>query len=136
MANSFANTTQYQDLYNSLEVLFYGPETERELYRLGIFSRVDVDVAPRSDPSGSRDVVVRLEEGRLVLKLLPAPELEGDLTHWHLDTFEIQWRKKFPWFGKGKVQFLLDMDGKVTEFRMDVPNDDFWFHELEFKRRR
>ena len=39
-------------------------EAERELYRLGIFSRVDVDVAPRSDPSGSRDVVIRLEEGR------------------------------------------------------------------------
>jgi CubicO group peptidase (beta-lactamase class C family) len=81
------------------------------------------------------DAEVRLEEGRLVLKLLPAPELEGDLNHWHLDTFEIQWRKRFPWFGKGKVQFLLDADGAVTEFRMDVPNEDFWFYELEFKKR-
>lgn len=39
-------------------------EAERELYRLGIFSRVDVGVAPRSDPSGGRDVLIRLEEGR------------------------------------------------------------------------
>ncbi len=39
-------------------------EVERELYRLGIFSQVDVEVAPVSDPSGSRDVVIRLDEGR------------------------------------------------------------------------
>jgi hypothetical protein len=23
----------------------------------------------------------------------------------------------------------------VTEFKMDVPNQDFWFDELEFKKR-
>lgn len=39
-------------------------EAERRLYQLGIFSRVDVDVGPLSDPSGRRDVVIRLEEGR------------------------------------------------------------------------
>ncbi len=39
-------------------------EAERDLYRLGIFSRVDVDMAPPSDPSGRRDVVIRLDEGR------------------------------------------------------------------------
>ena len=25
--------------------------------------------------------------------------------------------------------------GAVTEFKLDVPNEDFWFDELEFKRR-
>lgn len=38
-------------------------EAERDLYRLGIFSRVDVDFAPSSDLGPRRDVVVRLEEG-------------------------------------------------------------------------
>jgi len=39
-------------------------EVERDLYRLGIFSRVDVDLAPGTEPGGRRDVHVRLEEGR------------------------------------------------------------------------
>lgn len=57
------------------------------------------------------------------------------LTHWHFDTFEVQWRKRLPWFGKGKVQFHLDEQGKVTEMKVTVPNDDFWFTELEFKKK-
>lgn len=39
-------------------------EVERDLYRLGIFSRVDVEPAPTADPSGRRDVLIHLEEGR------------------------------------------------------------------------
>jgi hypothetical protein len=29
----------------------------------------------------------------------------------------------------------LDPYGAVTEMKLDVPNDDLWFHELEMKRR-
>jgi CubicO group peptidase (beta-lactamase class C family) len=79
---------------------------------------------------------VWLEDGKLVLQLQPAPELIGDLTHWHYDTYRIQWRRDFPWFGDGTVQFLFNKYGDVTEFVLDVPNDDFWFTELEFKKRR
>lgn len=39
-------------------------QAERELYRLGIFSRVNVETAPLADPTGRRDVVIRLDEGR------------------------------------------------------------------------
>lgn len=39
-------------------------ESERELYRLGIFSRVEVTPAATSDPDGGRDVVVRVEEAQ------------------------------------------------------------------------
>ena len=39
-------------------------EVERELSRLGIFSRVDVDLAPGELGRQERDVVVRYEEGR------------------------------------------------------------------------
>ena len=77
---------------------------------------------------------VRLENGKLVLALLPNPDLVGDLSHWHYDTFVIEWRKKFPWFGSGKVQFVLDQNARVTEMKIDVPNEDFWFTELEFKK--
>ncbi len=38
-------------------------EVERDLYRLGVFSNVDVSLKPVAETSGKRDVVVRLEEG-------------------------------------------------------------------------
>jgi CubicO group peptidase (beta-lactamase class C family) len=81
------------------------------------------------------DARVTLEEGRLVLRLEPNSELTADLTHWHADTFHLQWRTAFPWFDEGLVQFVLDPDVRVVELKLDVPNDDFWFHELPFPRR-
>jgi len=81
------------------------------------------------------DATVSLEEGGLVLRLLPNPDLVADLTHLHHDTFLIRWRKTFAWFGVGSATFLLDPTGRVTEMEMDVPNDDFWFDELEFERK-
>ncbi|HXK59876.1 MAG TPA: serine hydrolase [Acidobacteriota bacterium] len=82
------------------------------------------------------DAEVKLQDGKLVLVFFPNPQLTGDLSHWHFDTFEVNWRTAFPWFGKGKVQFLLDNAGQVTEMKIDVPNEDFWFTELEFKKKR
>ena len=63
------------------------------------------------------------------------PDLVADLTHWHHDTFLITWRKPFPWWGEGWAQFLMDNRGRVTELKLDVPNEDFWFHELELRKR-
>ena len=81
------------------------------------------------------DATVELEDGALVLRLLPNPDLVGDLTHWHHDTFLIEWRHEFPWFDDGWAQFVLDRNGDVAELKLDVPNEDFWFTELEFRRR-
>ena len=81
------------------------------------------------------DVTVSLEDGRLVLRMLPNPDLVADLSHFHHDTFEIRWRRPFPWFGKGWAQFIMNTSGEIVEMTLDVPNDDFWFWEPEFKRR-
>jgi CubicO group peptidase (beta-lactamase class C family) len=81
------------------------------------------------------DATVTVENGGLVLQFLPSPELVGDLKHLHYDTFVVEWRNDFPWFGIGTVQFILDAAGGVDEMKVEVPNDDFWFYELEFKRR-
>jgi len=81
------------------------------------------------------DATVGLEDGGLVLRLLPNPELVADLTHLHHDTFLIEWRNTFAWFGMGAATFLLDPYGRVTEVKLAVPNDDLWFHALELKRR-
>lgn len=80
------------------------------------------------------DARVTLEDGGLVVSFLPNPDLVGDLTHYHFDTFVIEWRRDFAWFDEGTVQFLLDTSGAVREMKIDVPNEDLWFHELEFKK--
>ena len=81
------------------------------------------------------DATVAVEDGHLFVSFQPNPDLVGDLSHWHYDTFVIEWRRQFAWFGKGTVQFVMDARGEIIEMKMDVPNDDLWFTELEFKKK-
>jgi CubicO group peptidase (beta-lactamase class C family) len=80
------------------------------------------------------DAEVKLENGHLVLDFLPSETLIGDLSHRHYDTFEIKLRNS-PTLPKGTVQFILGTDGKVNELKVDIPNPDFDFTELEFKKK-
>lgn len=82
------------------------------------------------------DAKVTEEDGRLVVRLLPSPMFVGDLEHWHFDTFRLKWRDSavYP-FPKGFATFTLDAHGKIAEMKIDVPNPDFDFTELEFKRK-
>ncbi len=82
------------------------------------------------------DGTVSMEDGHLVLRLLPNPDLVADLEHLHYDTFVIHWRKDLAWFGKGTANFVLDRDGNVEQMRIYVPNDDLWFQELEMLKKR
>ena len=81
------------------------------------------------------DAEVKLEEGKLVLSLLPNPELVADLTPLHYDTFLIKWRKNFAWFDEGTAHFVADAKGQLIQLKLDVPNDDLWFHELQLQRK-
>lgn len=83
------------------------------------------------------DAEVKLVDGKLVLNILPAPVFISDLTPLHYDTFELKLRNTFSFIaeGKGTVQFLRDKTGTVVEMVVDIPNNDFWFTELEFKKR-
>ena len=77
---------------------------------------------------------VILENGNLVLRLMANKDLVADLTHLQYDTFKIDWRKEFAWFEEGACKFDLDFAGNVSRFKMDVPNDDLWFDELDYTR--
>jgi CubicO group peptidase (beta-lactamase class C family) len=79
------------------------------------------------------EVKVFLENGHLVADFVPAPNLIGDLTHWEYNTFEINLRHT-PLLPRGKVNFVLDMDGKPDELKIDIPNPDFFFTELILKK--
>lgn len=70
----------------------------------------------------------------LVLRLLPFPDLVADLTHLHYDTYVIHWRSEFAWFAEGTVQFVPDANGDFQELKLDFPNDDLWFYELNLRR--
>lgn len=81
------------------------------------------------------DAMITEENGHLVLRLKPAPAFVADLEHWHYDTFRIKWRDSVGYaFPIGFVTFTLDPKGQSSELKIDQPNNDFWFYELEFKR--
>ena len=58
------------------------------------------------------------------------PLLSATLTHWHYDTWKINWDEDQAWFSFGTIKFNTDNNRKVTGFDFDVPNDDFFFEEL------
>ncbi len=76
---------------------------------------------------------VKIENNHLVVKLVPTPKFIGDLSHWQYDTFTIKMRNS-PSLPDGKVNFVIDAKGKVEEMRIDIPNPDFDFTELKFKK--
>ena len=81
------------------------------------------------------DANVTEESGKLVLRLMPSSLFVGDMEHWHYDTFRVKWRDSIVYpFPRGFVSFVLNSQGKSVEMRIDVPNADFDFKELEFKR--
>ena len=60
-----------------------------------------------------------------------APDLNATLSHWHHNTYQINWDQTHAWFGFGTVQFVLDNNVNVTGLQFDVPNDDIFFEEIQ-----
>jgi CubicO group peptidase (beta-lactamase class C family) len=89
-----------------------------------------------SDPMYG-DADVTLEKDHLVLNFVPTPIFISDLTYMSYDTFLLKLRNKFSFIphGIGTVQFVRDKYGKVMEMKVDIPNHDFFFTELEFKKK-
>jgi CubicO group peptidase (beta-lactamase class C family) len=80
------------------------------------------------------DAKVTLENGKLLVHFIPTPDFIGELTHWQYNTFRIK-LKNTPGLPAGKVQFLLDENGKVNEMKVNIPNPDFDFTELKFLKK-
>lgn len=72
--------------------------------------------------------------GSFLLRFEVAPQLDARLSHWHYDTWKLEWEQTHAWFDFGTVQFVVDNNGKVLELRFDVPNDDIFFDEIHAKR--
>lgn len=73
------------------------------------------------------------DKGKLMLKLIPTEELfTSEMEHWHYNTFRIKF--KDPFLSHGFVTFDFNADGDITGFKIDLPNPDLHFHNLNFKR--
>lgn len=83
------------------------------------------------------DATVAEENGKLVLRFVQSPNFVADLEHWHYDTFQIKWRPSTAYnFPRGFVTFTIDKTAQPDEMKIDQPNNDFWFYELNFKKSR
>jgi CubicO group peptidase (beta-lactamase class C family) len=81
------------------------------------------------------DAKISIEDGKTVLRLVASPNFVGDLEHWQYDTFRVKWHDTIVYpFPRGFVTFTLDSNGSIDQMKIDVPNPDFDFKELEFKR--
>lgn len=82
------------------------------------------------------DATVAVEDGHLVVRLVPAANFVADLEHWHYDTFVIRWRDTVRYnFPRGFATFTIDAKPAAAQLTLDQPNDDFWFYELDLKRK-
>lgn len=78
------------------------------------------------------NVEVTVGNDGLNIRFVPTASYTGTLSHWHYDTFRIELQdRNLP---KGFVNFILDTGGKVSEMKIDIPNPDFDFSELELKK--
>lgn len=81
------------------------------------------------------DVAIEMENGGLVLKMVPAPDFVADLVHRHYNCFELKWRPSVTYnYPIGSVNFVIDGRGVSSQLVIDQPNDDFWFYELDLRR--
>lgn len=80
------------------------------------------------------DIEVTSVDGALQLNFKSAPALNATLSHWHLNTFKINWDQAHAWFDFGTIQFVLDNNAEVERLNFDVPNDDIFFHEIRAEK--
>lgn len=76
------------------------------------------------------DVVVEVLNGTLNLKFLPTLIFHSPLTHWEYNTFSLKF-PDVPSLPAGKVAFIIGMNDNVEKLKIDVPNPDFDFTELD-----
>ncbi len=79
-------------------------------------------------------VKIESSNNKLRIIFVNAPHLNATLTHWHYNTYQLNWDEIHAWFGFGTIQFTLNNSNKVTGIEFDVPNDDIFFNEIHLKK--
>lgn len=79
------------------------------------------------------DLEVRVIGDQLAFQFAHTSIFRGTLRHWHYDTFQLNWGTQMM-LPSGEAQFTLSSDAKVKSLKIDVPNPDFDFTELNFEK--
>jgi CubicO group peptidase (beta-lactamase class C family) len=82
-------------------------------------------------------ISVKKVNDKLKIYFQHTPDLTATLEHWHYDVYELTWDNPevLAWFTFGTVKFELDNSNNVKGLSFDVPNDDFFFEELNAKKK-
>jgi hypothetical protein len=80
------------------------------------------------------DIQIEQQGDQLYINFVKAPGLKAKLTHWHYDTYLMEWLEPQSWFSFGTVQIQQDNDHKPSGLLFDVPNDDIFFEEIHAVR--
>ncbi|MGD1957454.1 MAG: serine hydrolase [Fulvivirga sp.] len=81
------------------------------------------------------DILIKKEGGDLKLHFSHSPDLSASLSHWHYDTWKIEWDQAHAWFDFGLITFELNENREVTGFKMNVPNGDIFFDEYDIVKK-
>lgn len=117
----YASDTRIEDLKNA-----------RQTATQSIIPMEDLVGTYHSDLYG--DIEVKKKGSGLEMNFTHTASLKADLTHWHYDTYQMNFIKEHPWFTLALVKFTSDASQKVTGIEFTVPNNDFWFEELNAKK--
>ncbi len=79
-------------------------------------------------------VTVTLKNDKLHFSMDRTPIYFADLKHWNDHIFTFQFDKNLSTLPQGKLWYDVNKEGKATTLHIDVPNFDFYFEELLFKR--
>ena len=83
------------------------------------------------------DATVSVNNGTLMLAMLPTPALVGELQHWQYDTFVVRWKDR-SLRADAFITFQLTPDGQVESAKMAPFSDDvdfsFDFQDLKLVR--
>ena len=80
------------------------------------------------------DIRILEENGKLTIDFVHSPQLKARLSHWHNDTYQLEWLEEQAWFEFGTVQIQMNNSGKPSGLLFDVPNDDIFFEEIKAVR--
>lgn len=80
------------------------------------------------------DIRILEENGKLTIDFVHSPQLKARLSHWHNDTYQLEWVEEQAWFEFGTVQIQMNNNGQPSGLLFDVPNDDIFFEEIKAVR--
>ncbi|MGM0407778.1 MAG: serine hydrolase [Bacteroidota bacterium] len=77
---------------------------------------------------------VTLKNDELSITFLPSSKfLQSKMEHWHDNSFKVNFNDVYLPFGI--INFDVDtLSNQVNGFKIDLPNNDFHFHNLDFKK--